>query len=44
MDMISVKRDNEAVTSEMVADAEKQMIRIQEVGIGIWVKGTKQWF
>jgi len=44
MDMISLKRDNEAVKSEMVADAEKQMIRIQEVGIAIWMKGSKQWF
>jgi len=44
MDMISLKRNNEAVKSEMVADAEKQMIRIQEVGIGIWMKGSVQWF
>ena len=44
MDMISLNRDNESVKSEMVADAEKQMIRIQEVGIGIWMKGSEQWF
>jgi hypothetical protein len=43
MDMISLKRDTEAVKSEMVIDAVKQMIRIQEVGITIWRDDTRSY-
>jgi glycosyltransferase involved in cell wall biosynthesis len=39
MDTIRLKGDGDAVKSEMVIEAVKQMIRIKEVGIGIWSDG-----
>jgi glycosyltransferase involved in cell wall biosynthesis len=43
MDIISLKRDTEGVKSEMVADAVNHLIRIQEVGIGIWRDDTRSY-